>query len=330
MEAFNAEPNVREQRESAYADRYVTVIPSGPLRGLRLEQGGELHHDDGTIIRLGPGDWVVEQPDGRMTGINAEVFAKAYAIDEGAEDVGDQIRATRQQLGQEAPAPSVAPEEPPTPTASTIKEQIEQAHRDVADRVKLWADSAYDAELISHTERSEFIATNEFPEGLTVKEEHGQWVLSREGGNDIGSLDLDQGQEGPKDWTEETRNDIVTELQRRGVELKANVSKAKALEVIQRSEVDMESGGTGEVPVLLDTTPEPQRIVGADTPETAAREPHAQQQDPVDPDPNPDEGDDDGRRPGGETRTSEDGEVQGAREIAQAKETAHRQEDPQL
>lgn len=286
MEAFNAEANVREQREAAYADRYVTLKPKGQLMGLRLEQGGELHHDDGSIVRLLPGDWVVEQPDGRLTACSADVFLRAFEVSgSGVTDVEDQLREARIQAGElKAPTPP-APE--PEQTPEDVKAAVLRAHEEANARVAMWAKAAFDADLVTSEERDAMIASNEFPAGLTVSEQDGEWVLTRGEGNEVGSLSGEEDDAGdpPVAWKDQTNAVLKAELQRRQVGFGVTAKKADLIELIEASDADLADGGDGTLNPNLD----PPSKDGAETADSAARAPELPGQDPVVADPNPDQ-----------------------------------------
>jgi hypothetical protein len=160
--------------------------------------------------------------------------------------------------------------------------------------VKTWADAAFDGELISAEERDNMIANNELPDGLTVREQDNEWTLSREGGKDVGSLAEQKPKDEARDLRDLTANELRAMLDDRGVAHKRTDKKADLIEALQAHVA-------------------PQVLVGAEVPETAAREPQAPQwgaeHAPAD--------GEDHRTPGGETRTAEDGEVEGAEERRQ-------------
>lgn len=281
MEAFNAEANVREQREAAYADRYVTLVPKGKLMGLRLEQGGELHHDDGSIVRLLPGDWVIEQPDGRLTACSADVFLRAFNVSGSkVEDVDDQLHATRVQAGQLKPEPQPEPE--PEATLEDVKAAVLRAHEEANARVKTWADAAFDGDLITSEERDRMIATNELPEGLKVSEEDGRWHLTRGGEKEVSSEE-DAPQDDVVPWKDQTAAEIKAALQARGVSYSATARKSEILELIEASDADLADGGDG----TLSADHDPPSKEGAETADSAARAPELPGQDPVSSDPIP-------------------------------------------
>lgn len=275
MEAFNAEANVRTQREAAYADRYVTVVPKGDLLGLRLDQGGELHYDDGSIVRLLPGDWVIEQPDGVLRRCSAATFLTSFEVQgKGVVDVDDQLKATRIQAGElKAPAQETPD---PEPTVEDIKATVLRAHEEANARVATWAKAAYDGGLVTAEERDSFIATNEFPAGLTVTEADGEWLLTRGEGNEVGSLAPAEERQAKEEqpWKDRTVADIKTELQKRQVSYKATSPKGDLVELIEASDANIAMGGDGTL------APPPEHEIGkddvapgAETPDTAAKDP---------------------------------------------------------
>jgi hypothetical protein len=301
MEAFNGEPNVREQRLAAYEDRYITVTPSESMRGLRLEHGGEIHRDDGSITSCGPGDWVIELPDGSLGRVAAQTFVHSFK----AEGKDAQLFAARQQVGLEKAAELPAPEVPPSP--ESIKEAVLAAHEETNKRVRDWADAAFEGELISSDEHRQMVANNELPDGLTVQESSEGWVLSREGGKDVGSLAGDVAQEEKVDLRDLTANELRAMLDDRGIAHRRTDKKGDLIQALE-----------DYVPAQV--------LVGAEVPETAAREPQAPQwgaEAPTDTEA-------DLRRPGGETRTAEDGEVTGAQEEQHAKDEFDPADDPDV
>lgn len=239
MEVFNAEPNVRPQREAAYAERYVTVQPVAPLLALRLEQGGELHHDDGTVVRCQPGDWVVELPDGFLGRIASDVFASSF-------DIGGDVEAfaaTRRQLGIDPPLETeTVAEVTREEQAFTVKEQVLAAHAETNARVRLWAKSALDAGLIDTEEHDGMVANNELPDGLTVTEVDGEWTLTREGGHSIGSLEVKANDPDQVDLRDLTRTQLQDLCQERGLPFTAADRKAELLARLEGTEEPAEDG----------------------------------------------------------------------------------------